>query len=75
MQGAIRASVPLNVNRSPATKLQVAEIAPGWLYVCRNALEQQVIEWAEVERLKIQSAARRQNTKKLAKVEIARGRF
>ncbi len=40
-----------------AGKLHVAEIFPGWLYVCRNALERQLKEDAAVKDVKIQSQA------------------
>ena len=40
-----------------AGKLHLAEISPGWLYVCRNALERQMKEYSAAEGLKIQAQA------------------
>jgi len=43
-------------------KLHLAEIAPGCLYVCRNALEQQMKECAAAKDLKIQPQASPRST-------------
>lgn len=54
------AAVPLTTISGwlDAGKLHMAEIAPGWIYVCRNALEQQLKESAAIKNPTTRAAAR-----------------
>ena len=45
-----------------AVKLHVAELSPGWLYVCRNALEREMNEYAAAKGAKIQRQASLRST-------------
>ena len=47
-----------------AGDLHMAEINPGWPFVCKNSLQQQMKKYSAVERLKIQSPESPKSTAK-----------
>ena len=56
-----------------AGKLHVAEISPGWPYVCRNALERQMKEYATAQGPKIRPRASPRSTQHGSKSNLKGG--